>query len=105
VIEDHLPHGSLLGLGRHLMLARAAAPQPGQQRVPATRPHLAHQLSTVLIDTSTSADTASNRTPSCASGDHVRVSPPEHSHVVNEPEPKAFRINRWGGGAGLRDNP
>jgi hypothetical protein len=30
VIEDRLPHGGLLGLGQHLMLARAPAPRPGQ---------------------------------------------------------------------------
>ncbi len=46
VIEDSLPHSSLLGLGQHLVLTRATASRPGQQRVPAPglplRPPVVH---------------------------------------------------------------
>ncbi|RPK37196.1 hypothetical protein EES39_30980 [Streptomyces sp. ADI92-24] len=107
VIEDSLPYGGLLGLGQNLMFTprRPRGRDSSASRPPAC--HLAHQLSTTLTDTlnrsatstrsrpSASADTASNRTASCASGDQVRASPPpDHSHAINEPERKAFRINK-----------
>ncbi|MFE7612352.1 hypothetical protein [Streptomyces celluloflavus] len=87
MIEDTLPHSSLLGLGQHLVLTRTTASRPGQQCVPATGMPLARQLSTALTDTlnrpATSTDTGSNRT---SSGDHVRASPPDHSLIASNPE-------------------